>query len=56
MAESAKKENLKAATKNPDPEMLQNLDFLKSLEMMEMVVDTGLDKKMKATPEGQKKC
>lgn len=51
MGQDTQKENV---TKAPDPEMLKNLGFLRDLEMMEMVVDTGLDKKMKPAPKEPK--
>jgi len=36
------------AEKQPPAEMLQNLDFIMKLEMMEMMVDLDLDKKIQA--------
>lgn len=37
----------KKELKTPDPRMLEQLDFLRNLEMMEMLVDTGVAQKIK---------
>lgn len=41
----------KKELKKPDPRMLEQLEFLRNLEMMEMLVDTGLAQKMKPAKE-----
>ena len=43
MAENGKL--TKPKLQNPEPEMLERLDFLESMEMYEMIRDLGIEKK-----------